>query len=1085
MKIFKLILLSTSLFFIQFSLAQVPTSGAYTSDEQDFFVSGNKVNAALERVNLLLCYLSNTKPTEFVNKETYVATIFEEDCSFGKASGDDKQKASEAKGGGSGGSGSAQNKKEGNTAFVKITQADGSSPMFGSVWIQLKGSGSGAGPAAVGFAADGATGGTQGGGGGGDLPFDATVYLKYEQTASASETSKFGDFKMSYTMYTDAKAVADELQSIAMGAPISIAGTEALTAVDDFGKTQKEKMELQNFSLGNGFLEANGQTITFRESILGSQEITITFSADGSSGIYSTQTWDNTWMMSGANPTQMGDVKVFYAFEASDSGSYYCEKAISAEQSSFSSMIGGFYDFADPNSKGATEGQSLQGTTIDLANTGISTTETCYDTNKANAFTNVFRYGIYNADGTRHGESAGSFPIRSDSLSGDDIFGWADYWGVWVDYYAQEAGIDPTTRKWKRDDGQSGGDYKCSTTECDLTKNYLEITKFSTSYRSLDSIHKIRLNISEPWETSAKAAWETLTNSTTANGGTQCDYTHYDDENNSVCFYSYIGYWDKDGGTGNAGALTLTHGMKWAGNGDPEVQLSSPIIIDGSNYASVMQITPGYIEQLDAWSPDTWDSFRIPGEAFETANHSSVVAGIGIKNEQIDRISVADLETYLASVDIDGNPGTSDPADRLACINLCLKPELYNIRLSDAVTRVSDNDPSNDDLYNVYYESIWDTNHLFYDFDSGAGQFFSELDGRAQSEITDYIIDSGKIYYQTNATANEVTVSDANQTAMSSATATLKYPVTWKLYGMQVKRPDWTASDPYSMQYVSWSARTGYLVPARKPGDDIVPIHTFECPKDEVGGTYLLYNVDHPRYLDAQTPPQPTAKMTEDRYCYEKIRSGQISTYFEIGIMTEGVYQLSEAGTKVNIQQPKRLELDGTQWASSQLTAAGISAAKGNLELAEKSYQLQFEGFGSLWNIPGGFFNTCTGLYQGDYINGDWSDCYRWVNKFTIPDGSQLTDNSSGSPVTLYAKRLNGDQFLATKVVSGTRDYAAIQTANPIAEATKLTDMGPNGSETNKIGTVPTLLRNNGDPSVIMGKVKETTEQLATVPTAN
>ena len=74
---------------------------------------------------------------------------------------------------------------------------------------------------------------------------------------------------------------------------------------------------------------------------------------------------------------------------------------------------------------------------------------------------------------------------------------------------------------------------------------------------------------------------------------------------------------------------------------------------------------------------------------------------------------------------------------------------------------------------------------------------------------------------------------------------------------------------------------------------------------------------------------------------------------------------------------------------------------------------------------------------------------------------------------------------MATKVVAGTRDYAAIQTANPIAEATKLTDMGPNGTETNKIGQVPTLLRNNGDPSVIMGKIKETTEQLATIPTAN
>ena len=139
MKVLKLFLLGFIIFFAQLSFSQVPTSGAYITDEQDFFVSGNKVNKALERVNLLLCYLANTKPADFVNKETYVATIFEDDCSFGKASGDDQQKASQAKGGSSGGGNSnsggssAQNIKEGNTAFVKVTQADGSSPMFGSV----------------------------------------------------------------------------------------------------------------------------------------------------------------------------------------------------------------------------------------------------------------------------------------------------------------------------------------------------------------------------------------------------------------------------------------------------------------------------------------------------------------------------------------------------------------------------------------------------------------------------------------------------------------------------------------------------------------------------------------------------------------------------------------------------------------------------------------------------------------------------------------------------------------------------------------------------------------------------------------
>ena len=51
---------------------------------------------------------------------------------------------------------------------------------------------------------------------------------------------------------------------------------------------------------------------------MGSQEITITFSADGATGIYSTATWDQTWMTNPANTTQMGEVKVFYAFEVSD-----------------------------------------------------------------------------------------------------------------------------------------------------------------------------------------------------------------------------------------------------------------------------------------------------------------------------------------------------------------------------------------------------------------------------------------------------------------------------------------------------------------------------------------------------------------------------------------------------------------------------------------------------------------------------------------------------------------------------------------------------------------------------------------------
>ena len=1068
MKFTKSLLFTISLLLTNLSFS-APTAGAYITDEQDFFVSGNKVNEALERVNLLLCYLANTKPADFVNKETYIATIFEEDCAFGKASGDDQSKASQGKSGSQGKKNKkAENKKkQGNTAYVKITQADGSSPMLGNVWIQLKSAAATSGGPTT-LAADGASSGPQGGGGDG-LPFDATVYLKYEQTASASATSKFGDFKMNFSLYADAKAVADGFMAMSTGGPpINIQGAAELTAVDDFGKTQKEKIEAQNFSLGHGYLEANGQTVTFREAIMGTQEITITFSDTGASGVYSHSSFDDTWATSPSNASGSPELNVNYAFEIKNAanGNYYCEKALSATGSVFEQFIAadGFYDFADPNNKGATEGTSLTGATVALNATslGANPAETCYDLDKSNSFINVFQYGVYDSDGTRHGEALGSFPIRAEYSGGDDIYGWADYWGVWVDYYAQEAGVNPTTLTWKRDDGQSGVNFKCSTTGCQLTKNHLEVTKFSTSYRSLDSIHKIRLDFYQPWEEAAKTAWAGLTGSTTANGGSACTYANLDAVNNNACFWSYLGYWDKDAGTGNNGAIVLTHGMKW-GKNNPEVDIND-ITIDGSAYVTAMTVN-GYVREVGAWSPDVWTYFQIPGAAFSNANHGSVSPGIGIKDEKVDRISIAQLKTDLAATDIGGNP-----ADRLVCINLCLMPNLFNARLGDAVGRVSDNDTENDNLYNVNYESIWDSNHIFHDFDPGAGQQFGYLDGIAISDATHYIISSSdKLYYKTETAANEMTVTTANQSLMASATASLKEPVQYKLYGMQVKRPDWTATDPYAKEYISWSARSGFLVPSTAS----TPLPALECEKN--GSDYVVFDGDHPRYTGNAT------KMNQARYCYERIERGAISTYYEIGIMTEGTYQLEESGTKVVIQQPKTLELDTTQWTDSQKTAAGITSAKGNLELAEKNYRLYFEGFGNLFNIPGGFFNTCTGQYVGDYISS-WSDCYRWVSKFQIPDGAELIDNSSGSAVSLYAKRLSGDQFLASKSISGTRDYTAIQTANPLANTSNLKDMGPNGTATNKIGGVPTLLRNSGKPSVIMGKIKETTDQLATVP---
>ena len=250
-------------------------------------------------MNLLLCYLENTKPVDFLNKGTYVATIFEDDCNFGKAKAGDKDKANKSSGGSTGNknnkkTGGKKTGKAGNTVFLNVTQSNDASAMEGKVWIQLK-----AAPINT-TATDGGTatpGGQGGPGGGGGLPFDATVYLKHSQTSNPSAASKLGDFTMNYSMYVDATKVAQQFAPAAVNS-LAAAGVQEL---DQASSTQKQKIEQQNFSLGNGYINSSGQTIKFKEAIMGGTDISITYTASGASGVYTTDTWDNTYASNGGN----------------------------------------------------------------------------------------------------------------------------------------------------------------------------------------------------------------------------------------------------------------------------------------------------------------------------------------------------------------------------------------------------------------------------------------------------------------------------------------------------------------------------------------------------------------------------------------------------------------------------------------------------------------------------------------------------------------------------------------------------------------------------------------------------------------
>ena len=916
--------------------------------------------------------------------------------------------------------------------------------MEGKVWIQLK-----AAPINT-TATDGGTatpGGQGGPGGGGGLPFDATVYLKHSQTSNPSAASKLGDFTMNYSMYVDATKVAQQFAPAAVNS-LAAAGVQEL---DQASSTQKQKIEQQNFSLGNGYINSSGQTIKFKEAIMGGTDISITYTASGASGVYTTDTWDNTYASNGGN----GSLLVYYAFIIDDTNKWLCEKIIGATTLPDYNAL---FSFNDTSALGIGEGIEATGINVDLSNTGLSTNEICYSTAREDAYVNVHQYGVYDDNGDQAGLSGGSFPIRAENPNGDDYYGWADYWGVWVDTYGRES-FDPTNANlaWKRDDGFTTGPCT-STAGCSLSKKYIEITKFATSYRSLNSLNKIKLSIyvaDSYWE--AEWGHADILNTTARNSGNACTWSHFDDVNNTVCYNEYEGYWDSA-----SSSLVLTHGMKWSrawsdpnNPQDPKVDIAD-ITIPAAEFVDHMKKTYGsdnYVIDLWTWSPDTWESFQIPGGAFSAP--TSVAAGVGIKKESIDRISITQLQTDL----------TNASATGLFCINNCLDPKLLNDRYTTAANALADNNTNNDNVTSAPVASVFDANAAtWHDPNGGVDGDKYYIDGITSSYAKEYVINNSKLWYENqNSPDNEMTIFSSTETAFAAATAKQEQPVSWILGSLQAERPGYDSQNYYETEYIGWSGRTGFLVT-----NDDATTGSLECRKQGNGTDYVEFDADHPRYVGNN------ALMNATRYCYDKLNQGAISTYYEIAILMEGAYEVSEGGSVLVFEQPKNLELDPTAWTASQKTAAGMSDSE-----AEKTYSLWFEGFGKLFNIPGGVFNTCTGEDMGEYFYGNWDEnCHRWASKFILPKGTFLTDKKGTSDtsddVRYWVKPLLGDEFL--KVLTGAslpsqaRDYSSL-TKNILGTATDLIDVVPNGSTENYIGVVPVSPLNNGNPSVVHGKV--------------
>jgi hypothetical protein len=238
---------------------------------------------------------------------------------------------------------------------------------------------------------------------------------------------------------------------------------------------------------------------------------------------------------------------------------------------------------------------------------------------------------------------------------------------------------------------------------------------------------------------------------------------------------------------------------------------------------------------------------------------------------------------------------------------------------------------------------------------------------------------------------------------------------------------------------MSWGLNSGPLVLASK-------VSELECSKNNAGE------------YDGITPPWWSAsEKAETRYCVDKMWSNKTLTTYNIMMEVAPAFEIyDEAGSKVTFDPPKML-----YFQVPDTEAYGKDRGK--------DLRLEYGGFGDLHGIPGYVLDINTGESLGQYFDGEWKDNYRYLSRFIIPPGSEVTDKSTSTKYKV--KALNGEEFLSLAAdAKGTVTYTA--TSADLVQDDLMIDVGPNGGD-NYIGAKPTddLLINGGKPSVIHGEI--------------
>ena len=442
----------------------------------------------------------------------------------------------------------------------------------------------------------------------------------------------------------------------------------------------------------------------------------------------------------------------------------------------------------------------------------------------------------------------------------------------------------------------------------------------------------------------------------------------YDDDANRVIYEDYYGVFDAETQT-----FKITEGVKY----NPRYErsdLPAPITFTTSEWVTNMQKTWGIGEEweyteyrdLNIYSDDTNQDYTVTKEAMELP--TSATRDAGISTTKWSRISLAELPSSLN------------------CLRECFTAAGLKAHYTDVKLQA---DPSGDNSYQGTVTNaspspyadvgpyIKENISITRTYDAGTENEWSETIDYTKGDHRDGIVASDVYKYTMS-----------NEVFVDALGVKIEDGVDWGIArpGDKIRGARFANPDGWERQ-TEWGLNAGMLIEDKY-------LQYIECDYSLDSNGDKVYNEFHPEYTEAN------GKLDETRYCTNKLwGNDDILVSYNVDVRVEKQFDIFNAtdGSKVSLSPPKTLYFRAPNNESFG-------------DDADKKFRLDYQG-DHLGGIPGNVIDIDTGESLGEYVE-EWKDNYRWVQRFTIPDGSILTDSSD---VQYKVKALAGEEWLGKK----------------------------------------------------------------------